>query len=85
MDYPRYRAGGWRIGSGPIEAACKTVIGARMKGAGMRWKPPATDAVATLRAAYLSQPNRWETLWRPSSLLCIALSRGSSWRGGDVG
>ncbi|OHB76332.1 MAG: hypothetical protein A2W31_18555, partial [Planctomycetes bacterium RBG_16_64_10] len=43
MDYPDYRAKGWRIGSGPIEAACKTVIGARMKGTGMRWKPPAID------------------------------------------
>ena len=68
MDYPRYRARGWRIGSGPIEAACKTVIGARMKGAGMRWKPPATDAVATLRAAYLSEPKRWDNFWQASYL-----------------
>ena len=68
MDYPRYRAAGWRIGSGPIEAACKTVIGARMKGAGMRWKSPATDAVPTLRAAYLSQPQRWDTFWKASYL-----------------
>lgn len=68
MDYPRYLAAGWRIGSGPIEAACKTVIGARMKGAGMRWKPPSTDAIATLRAAYLSQPERWDAFWRASYL-----------------
>lgn len=68
MNYPRYRAKGWRIGSGPIEAACKTVIGARMKGAGMRWKPPATDAVATLRAAYLSEPKRWDSFWQASYL-----------------
>jgi len=68
MDYPRYRSNGWRIGSGPIEAACKTVIGTRMKGAGMRWKPPATDAVATLRAAYLSQPKRWDAFWSASYL-----------------
>jgi len=68
MDYPRYRAQGWRIGSGPIEAACKTVIGARMKGTGMRWKPPATDAVATLRAAYLSHPQRWDDFWTASYL-----------------
>jgi len=68
MDYPCYRAKGWRIGSGPIEAACKTVIGSRMKGAGMRWKPPATDAIATLRAAYLSQPQRWDAFWQASYL-----------------
>ena len=35
MDYPSYRARGWQIGSGPVEAACKTVIGQRMKGSGM--------------------------------------------------
>lgn len=68
MDYPYYRAKGWRIGSGPIEAACKTVIGTRMKGTGMRWKPPATDAVAALRAAYLSEPKRWEEFWKASYL-----------------
>lgn len=68
MDYPCYQANGWRIGSGPIEAACKTVIGTRMKGVGMRWKPPATDAIATLRAAYLSQPKRWDDFWDASYL-----------------
>lgn len=68
MDYPRYRENGWRIGSGPIEAACKTVIGTRMKGTGMRWKPPATDAIASLRAAYLSQPQRWNAFWNASYL-----------------
>jgi hypothetical protein len=68
MDYPRYRANGWRIGSGPIEAACKTVVGTRMKGTGMRWKPPATDAIATLRAAYLSEPKRWHAFWQASYL-----------------
>ena len=29
---PSYRAQGWQIGSGPVEAACKTVIVQRMKG-----------------------------------------------------
>ncbi|WP_143393724.1 hypothetical protein [Fimbriiglobus ruber] len=27
MDYPHYLAQGWQIGSGPVESACKTVIG----------------------------------------------------------
>jgi hypothetical protein len=35
-DYPRYRACGWDIGSGPTEAGCK-IIGERLKGSGMRW------------------------------------------------
>jgi hypothetical protein len=33
MDYPSYLAKGWQIGSGPVESACKTVIGQRLKGA----------------------------------------------------
>jgi hypothetical protein len=37
MDYPRYRSKGWQIGSGPVESACKTVVGQRLKGPGMRW------------------------------------------------
>lgn len=68
MDYPRYLAAGWHIGSGPIEAACKTVIGARMKGAGMRWGIDGTNTVAALRACYLSEPARWEDFWNASYL-----------------
>ncbi|AGA28934.1 hypothetical protein Sinac_4767 [Singulisphaera acidiphila DSM 18658] len=37
MDYPRYVAKGWQIGSGPVESACKTVVNQRLKCAGMRW------------------------------------------------
>ena len=37
MDYPSYLARGWQIGSGPVESACKTVVGQRLKGGGMRW------------------------------------------------
>ena len=37
MAYDRYRAAGWDIGSGMVEAACKHLIGAREKGPGMRW------------------------------------------------
>jgi hypothetical protein len=34
MDYPSYRTKGWQIGSDRVEAACKTVVGKRMKGSG---------------------------------------------------
>src|SRR5262245_8151025 len=37
MDYPSYVANGWFIGSGSVESACKTVVGQRLKLAGMRW------------------------------------------------
>jgi hypothetical protein len=64
MDYPSYRARGWQIGSGPVEAACKTVIGQRLKGAGMRWGLAGSDGVAHLRALFLSERGQWTAYWR---------------------
>lgn len=63
MDYPTYVAKGWQIGSGPVEAACKTVIGERMKGSGMRWGHEGADAVAHLRALLLSEKGEWGDFW----------------------
>lgn len=63
MDYPQYRQNGWLIGSGHIEAACKTVIGARLKGSGMRWSEEGADAVCHLRALFKSEPGQWEAFW----------------------
>lgn len=63
MDYPRYVSQGWQIGSGPVESACKTVVGNRLKGSGMRWGEAGSDAVCHLRALYLSQPSQWEAFW----------------------
>jgi len=64
MDYPRYVANGWQIGSGPVESACKTVVANRLKGSGMRWGENGSDAVCHLRALYLSQPGQWEAFWK---------------------
>ena len=68
MDYPTYLANGWQIGSGPIEAACKTVINRRLNGAGMRWSADGTNHLATLRACSLSEPQRWTSFWNASYL-----------------
>jgi hypothetical protein len=65
MDYPRYRARGWLIGSGHIEAACKTVVGQRLKGSGMRWGETGADAVCHLRALFKSDPTQWDAFWYP--------------------
>lgn len=62
-DYPAYQARGWQIGSGMIEAACKTVVGQRLKESGMRWRPPGTTALCQLRALYKSQPELWKHYW----------------------
>jgi hypothetical protein len=63
MDYPRYRANGWQIGSGPVESACKRVVGQRLKGAGMRWGEDGANAVCHLRALFLSEIGQWEAFW----------------------
>jgi hypothetical protein len=49
MAYDRYRAAGWDIGSGMVEAACKHLIGAREKGPGMRWSEAGAQTVAAVR------------------------------------
>ena len=63
MDYPSYRAKGWLIGSGPVEAACKQVVGQRMKGSGMRWGEAGADAVCHLRALFRSEKTQWDAYW----------------------
>jgi hypothetical protein len=63
MDYPLYRSKGWLIGSGPVEAACKQVVGQRLKGSGMRWSEAGADAVCHLRALFRSEKGQWEACW----------------------
>lgn len=63
MDYPTYRARGWLIGSGPVEAACKQVVGQRLKGTGMRWSEAGADAVCHLRALFRSEKGQWDAFW----------------------
>lgn len=65
MDYPRYRSKGWLIGSGPVEAACKQVVGQRMKGSGMRWGETGADAVCHLRALFRSEKGQGDAYWTP--------------------
>src|SRR3972149_2377506 len=64
MDYPRYVANGWQIGSGPAESAGKTGVANRLKGSGMRWGQDGSDTVCHLRALCLSQPGQWEPCWK---------------------
>ena len=63
MDYPSYRAKGWLIGSGPVEAACKQVVGQRLKGTGMRWGEAGADGLCHLRALFRSEKGQWDAYW----------------------
>lgn len=66
MAYPKYISKGWSIGSGAIESACKTVVGQRLKLAGMRWREYGTDTMCHLRALYKSEPGQWQAFWQRS-------------------
>jgi hypothetical protein len=49
------------IGSGVVEAACKTLVTERMKRSGMRWRNDGGQAILTLRS--LIQSNRFDAGW----------------------
>jgi hypothetical protein len=64
MEYPEYQAEGWHIGSGVVESACKTVVGQRLKGAGMRWGEDGAHALCHVRALYRSEEGQWDAFWQ---------------------
>jgi hypothetical protein len=61
MDYARFRENGWPIGSGPVEAACKSVVKTRLCRSGMRWSRPGGQHILSLRTYVKS--NRWDAMW----------------------
>lgn len=63
MDYAHYRKLGLPIGSGTVESACKTVVQARMKQAGMRWSRSGAQSMLALRCLLLS--DRWNDFPSP--------------------
>jgi len=54
MRYGLFRAVGLFIGSGVMEAACKTIVGKRLKNAGMHWSKKNANGVIALRCAICS-------------------------------
>jgi hypothetical protein len=49
MRYHWFRSRGLFVGSGVVEASCKTVIGQRLKQSGMHWTVNGADAIIALR------------------------------------
>ena len=54
MQYQTFRAAGYFIGSGVVEAACKSVVGQRLKQSGMLWSVKGACHLLTVRCALLS-------------------------------
>ncbi len=61
MRYPEFRAQHLFVGSGVIEAGCKSVIGSRLKQSGMFWTVRGANAIIALRCCHLN--NRFEDYW----------------------
>lgn len=62
MQYGTFRAADCFIGSGVIEAGCKTVIGARCKQSGMFWSEAGAENILALRCIHCSR--RLDEFWR---------------------
>lgn len=61
MTYAEFRKRGLPIGSGVVEAACKTLVKQRMGRSGMRWSRQGGQPILTLRAYVRS--GRWDAFW----------------------
>jgi hypothetical protein len=61
MQYAQYRDQKFFVGSGVVEAGCRTVIGERLKQSGMRWSVRGANAIIALRCCILS--SRFEDFW----------------------
>ncbi len=62
MDYSEALADNLPIGSGVVEAACKTLVTQRLKRSGMRWGTDGGQAILTFRA--FAQSDRFDTAWQ---------------------
>ncbi|MGB6455378.1 MAG: ISKra4 family transposase [Streptosporangiaceae bacterium] len=61
MRYKHFRALGMFVGSGVVEAGCKSVIGQRLKLSGMKWTEHGATGILTLRCHEAS--DRWDQIW----------------------
>ena len=61
MRYPEFRKQHLFVGSGVIEAGCKTVVGSRLKRSGMFWTVRGANAILALRCCHLN--GRFEDYW----------------------
>ncbi len=65
MRYGQFRQQGLFVGSGVVEAGCRTIVGQRLKQSGMHWTVRGANAILALRCWDLS--GRWEQFWEARS------------------
>jgi hypothetical protein len=66
MRYAEFRTQGLFVGSGVVEAGCKTLIGQRLKQSGMEWSVRGANAIISLRCILTS--GRFEEYWESRAL-----------------
>ena len=69
IDYQSYLKAGLMIGSGVVKSSNRRVVTQRLKQAGMHWSAVGAEGVMALRAAYLSNSNRWLNFWSSESTI----------------
>jgi len=70
MTYADFRRRGLPIGSGPVEAACKTLVKTRLCRSGMRWSRKGGQRILDLRTYVKS--NRWDAFWNEYTKCLLA-------------
>jgi hypothetical protein len=70
MNYAWYHHRNLPVGSGVVEAACKSIVKARMCQSGMRWTHEGGETILSLRTIVKS--NRWDECWREYQSLRLA-------------
>jgi hypothetical protein len=61
MRYADFKKRGLFVGSGVMEAGCRTVVAQRLKQSRMHWTVSGANNIIALRCSQLS--NRWEDFW----------------------
>ena len=74
MRYPKFRRQHLFVGSGVIEAGCKTFIGSRLKQSGMFWTVRGANAIVALRCSAGSTDNLRTTGRTPGRLMHFYVS-----------
>ena len=79
MPYARYRAEKLFVGSGVVEAGCKTVIGRRLRMSGMFWTVRGANSLIALRCNRISGKftDYWESSAARALQSCRALTKAS--------
>jgi hypothetical protein len=75
MRYWEYQAQGLFIGSGVVEAGCKSVVGQRLKQSGMFWGVPGAHNILDIRCVL--ENNQFDRFWKERPLAVQTLAKAA--------